>query len=123
MSRLATDDPAHRRIVAQTFGAVHVLVPGKPTVNRLPQHPNKSVPAVICGSSIRERLPGRCTEANPVVEFAVDAQPSIVGHKGVAKLQRQTAIESNLRAHRLIHLLIPTEAATCNEMMSPLITR
>jgi hypothetical protein len=33
LSRLAADDPAHRRIMPQTLGVVHVLVSGKPTEN------------------------------------------------------------------------------------------
>ena len=35
-SRLAADDPAHRRIVAQAFGVVDIFVSRKPPEHRLP---------------------------------------------------------------------------------------
>jgi hypothetical protein len=37
MSRFATDDPAHRRIVAQAFGIVHIIVTGEAAEHRLTQ--------------------------------------------------------------------------------------
>jgi hypothetical protein len=59
----AADNPTHRRIMPQTLGVVHILVSGKPTKDVLPQHPDKSMPATLAGSPIRERLPGHRTEA------------------------------------------------------------
>jgi hypothetical protein len=35
--RRAADHPAHRRVAAQPFGVVHVLVAGQPPEYRLPQ--------------------------------------------------------------------------------------
>jgi hypothetical protein len=40
MSRFAADDPAHRRIVAQAFGIVHIIVTGEATEHRLTQQTN-----------------------------------------------------------------------------------
>ena len=37
VSRFATDNPAHRWIMPQAFGVVHILVSGKPTKYRLPK--------------------------------------------------------------------------------------
>jgi hypothetical protein len=38
--RFTTGDPAHRRIVAQTFGVVDIFVSGEPSKNGLPQQSN-----------------------------------------------------------------------------------
>jgi hypothetical protein len=62
LSRLAADNPTHRRIMAQPVGVVHVLVSGKPTEDRLPQHPDYSMPAVLAGSPVCKRLPGHPAE-------------------------------------------------------------
>jgi hypothetical protein len=53
---LAADDPAHRRVMAQAFGVVHIFVPRETTENGLPQHSDKSIPAVLAGSRIRKRF-------------------------------------------------------------------
>src|ERR1700747_3733120 len=58
MSRLAADDPAHRRIVTQTLGVVHILVSGKTAEDGLTQHSKKSVPAVLAGPCVREAVAG-----------------------------------------------------------------
>ena len=38
----------------QALGVVHILVSGKPTEDGLPQHPDKSMPAILAGSRIRD---------------------------------------------------------------------
>ena len=38
----------------QALGVVHILISGKPTEDGLPQHPDKSMPAILAGSRIRE---------------------------------------------------------------------
>src|SRR5450631_3187009 len=40
------NDPAHRRITPEPVGVVHVLVSGKPTKHRLPQHTDQIMPTV-----------------------------------------------------------------------------
>jgi hypothetical protein len=50
--RVAAGDPAHRRIMAQTFGVVHILVPGEATKYRLSEQPGQCVPTILadaCG--------------------------------------------------------------------------
>jgi hypothetical protein len=54
VSRLPTDDPSHRGIMAEPHGVVDVLVPGKPIEHRLPQHTDKNVPAVFAGTGVGE---------------------------------------------------------------------
>ena len=56
LSRLATDDPAHCRIMAQTFGVVHVLISSETTKHRLPQQPDQRMAAVLACARIGEHL-------------------------------------------------------------------
>jgi hypothetical protein len=65
VSRLAANDPTHRRIIAQAFGVVHVLVSRETSEYGLPQHPDQSMPAILAGSRIRECFPGHRAEAEP----------------------------------------------------------
>lgn len=50
------------------------------------------MPAVLAGSNIRKRFPGRRTEAEAIVAFATRRKSSI-GRDQAAKLQRQTEIK------------------------------
>jgi D-serine deaminase-like pyridoxal phosphate-dependent protein len=43
------NDPAHRRIMAQTSGVVHILVPGEATKYRLSEQPGQCVPTIFTG--------------------------------------------------------------------------
>ena len=93
MSRLAADDPSHRGIMAQPLGVVDVLVSGKPIEHRLPQHPDKSVPAVLAGAGVDEPFASRLRKAESIVKPAIGNQPSIGGDDKTAKLEHQTAVE------------------------------
>ena len=53
--------------MAQPLGVVDVLVSGKPTEHRLPQHTDKSVPAVLAGAGVAEPLAGQIRKAHRVV--------------------------------------------------------
>jgi hypothetical protein len=64
---LATDDPAHCRIVAQTFGVVHVLVTGETTKHRLTQQSDQRMATVSTGAGISEHLTGQCGQPEYVV--------------------------------------------------------
>jgi hypothetical protein len=57
--------------MAQAFGIVYVLISRETTENGLPQQSDKSMPAILAGSRIHERVPYRA-EAKRVVEFAID---------------------------------------------------
>ena len=93
LSRLAADDPAHRRIMAQALGVVHVLVSGKTTEHRLPQQTDQRMAAVLAGARIGERLARHRAQPECVVEFAIGQQSGIGGDHGAAKLQHQAAVE------------------------------
>ena len=66
MSGLAADDPAHRRIVAQTFGVVHVLVSGEPPEHGLPQQPDQRMATVPAGAGVSGRAACHHAEAEDV---------------------------------------------------------
>jgi hypothetical protein len=44
---LASNNPANRRIVTQTFGIVHVFVAGESTEHRLPEHTDQRMATVL----------------------------------------------------------------------------
>ena len=77
----------------QALGVVHILVSGKPTGDGLPQHPDKSMPAILAGSRIREPFACHRAETKRVIEFAMGKQPSVGGHDRTAKLEHQSAVE------------------------------
>ena len=93
MSRFAADNPAHRRIMPQALGVVHVLISGKPTKHRLPQHPDQSMAAVLAGARVGEHLARHRGQPECVVEFAVCQQSRIGRDHGAAKLEHQAAVE------------------------------
>ena len=71
MCSLAADDPAHRRIMAQAFGVVHVLVSGEATENGLTQQTDKRMAAVLTGARIGERIACNHRQAEHIIEFAI----------------------------------------------------
>ena len=93
MSRPSADDPSHRGIMAQPLGAVDVLVSGKPTEHRLPQHTDKSVPAVLAGAGVGKPLASRLRKAESIIKLAICKKPSIRGNDRTAKLEHQPAVE------------------------------
>ena len=62
-SRLAADDPTHRRIMTQPLGVVDVLVSGQPPEHGLPQRLDTRMPAVLAGAGVGEPLAGQIRKA------------------------------------------------------------
>ena len=79
--------------MAQPLGVVHVLVSGKPPEHGLPQHPDQSMPAVLAGACVGERLARHGAQAERVVQFAVGEQSGVGGDDRTAKLKHQSAVE------------------------------
>jgi hypothetical protein len=71
VSRLASDNPAHRRIMPQTFGVVHVLVSSEATKYRLPEQPGQCVPAILASACVGKNITRHCRQPEHVVEFAI----------------------------------------------------
>src|SRR6476646_5436563 len=76
LSRLATNDPAHRGIVTQSFGVVHVLITSQAAEHRLPEQPCQCVPTVLAGARVGERLACRRGQSECVVKLAVCNNPA-----------------------------------------------
>jgi hypothetical protein len=93
MRRLSARDPAHRRIMAQAFGVVHVLVSSEAAEERLPQHPDESMPTVLARASVSEHLIRHHTEAERVVEFAIGEQSGVGGHDRTEEMKYQSPVE------------------------------
>ena len=93
MSRFAADNPAHRRIMAQAFGVVHILVSGKATEYRLPEQPDQCMAAILAGACVGEHSLAIADQSERVIEFAIGKQPGIGGHDGTAKLEHQAAVK------------------------------
>jgi hypothetical protein len=52
LRRLAANNPAHRRIMTQALGVIHILVSGKATKYRLPEQPGQCVPTVLASACV-----------------------------------------------------------------------
>jgi len=87
MSRLAADNPAHRGIMAQAFGVVHILVSSEASEHRLSQQADESMPAVLAGARVGEHLARRCCKAERVVELPIGEQSRVGGDHRSAKLE------------------------------------
>src|SRR5262249_14987602 len=55
LRRFAADNPAHRRIVAQALGVVHILVSGKATKYRLPEQSGQCVPTILATACVGQK--------------------------------------------------------------------
>ena len=78
--RLVAHDPAHRGIAPQPLGVVHVLVPGKASVDRLAQETHDAVPAILASPVVGEDISRDCSHTQGVVEFAIGEQSGVRGH-------------------------------------------
>jgi hypothetical protein len=92
-SRLAADNPAHRRIMAQAFGVVDIFVSGQPSEHRLPQQSDKSMATVLPGACVGQHLTCHCPETEDIVEFAIGEQSGIGGDPRAMKLKLQATVE------------------------------
>jgi hypothetical protein len=101
LSRLAADDPAHRRIMTQALGVVHVFVSGKPTEHRLPQHPDQIMATVPAGTGVSEQITRHRGQPKCIVEFAIGKQPGIRCRHGAAKLEHQAAVKIEPKSPRI----------------------
>src|SRR5262249_30116894 len=79
--------------MAQTFGVVHILVPGEATKYRLSEQPGQCVPTILAGACVGQNITCHRGQAECVVEFAIGQQSGIGRHHRAAKLKHQTAIE------------------------------
>ena len=93
MSRLAANDPSHRRIMPKPLGVIDILVSGKPPEHRLPRQPDQRVLAIPAGACIAEQITRHRAETERVVEPAVGQQSGIGSDPGAMELELQPAVE------------------------------
>jgi hypothetical protein len=74
---MATHDPPHRRVEAESIGIVHVVVPAKASENGPPELPDKTVTTVLPTTGVREYAPGNLGQSDGVIQFSVRQQPSV----------------------------------------------
>jgi hypothetical protein len=91
--RFAADDPAHRWIVAQSLGVVHILVSCEPAEHRLTQHADQRMTAVLSRARVSQCFAGRRAQTERVIEFAIGEQTGIGCYNGAAKLHRHAAVK------------------------------
>ena len=92
------NDPAHRRITPEPVGIVHVLVPGKASEHRLPQHPDQIMPTVPARASISQILPRDLHQSEGIVQLAIGQQAGVGGDIGAVELELQSAVEIEPRS-------------------------
>ncbi len=74
---MATDDPPHGRVEAESVGIVHVVVPAKASENGLAELPDKTVTTVLPTTGVREYLPGNRGQSDCIIQFPVRQQSSV----------------------------------------------
>src|SRR5262249_23249574 len=52
LSRLAANNPAHRRNMTQALGVIHILVSGKATKYRLSEQPGQCMPTILASRCV-----------------------------------------------------------------------
>ena len=67
--------------MAQALGVVHVLVAGKSPEDRLPQHSDESMPAVLARARVGENVARHRAQAERIVEFAIGEQSGVGGDR------------------------------------------
>ena len=91
---------AGSRIATEPVSVVDILVSGKATEHRLPQHPDQAVAAVLASARVGEHVTGHRAETEGLVEFTVGEQSGIGGDAGTVELQLETAVEIEPRSVR-----------------------
>src|SRR5262249_32496434 len=78
LRRFAADNPAHRRIVAEALGVVHVLVSGKATKYRLPEQSGQCVPTILSTACVGQNITRHLGQTESEHQAAVEIQPNSI---------------------------------------------
>src|SRR5665811_2003391 len=87
-------------ITPEPVGVVHVLVSGKATEYRLPQHSDQIMPSVPADASISQIFPRDDHQAEHIIQFPERKQTSIRGDAGTVELQLEAPVEIEPRSVR-----------------------
>ena len=82
---MATDDPPHDRVDAESVGIVHVVVPAKASENGLAELPDKTVATVLPTTGVREYVLGNLGQSDRIIQFPVRQQTSVGSDRGTVK--------------------------------------
>ena len=93
MSRLAANNPAHRRIMAHPLGVIHVLIAGQPSEHGLSQHSHQRMAAIPASARLSENFGRHRGKTERIVEFPICEQSGVGGHHRSAELKQQAAVE------------------------------
>jgi len=89
----AAYNPAHRGIVPEAVGVVHVLVPGEAAEYGLTELGEQRVAPVLPGAWMVEQVSGQRRQAEGVVGFTEREQASVGGDGRAVELQLQAPVE------------------------------
>ena len=89
----AVHHSTHRRIMGETLGIVHVLIPGKAAEHGLAEQAGQHVPGILAAAAFRQRRPRDVGQPERVVQLTVCEQSSVGGDAGPMKFQLQAAVE------------------------------
>ena len=93
MGCFPADDPAHRRIMAQPLGVIHVLITGQPSEHGLPQHAHQRMAAIPASARLGENFGRHRGKTERVAEFSIREQSGVRGQHSSTKLKHQAAVE------------------------------
>ena len=71
------DHLPHHRVMGQPLGVVDVFVPGKATIDGLPEQPAQLVHPVRTGPGVNQRSARQIGQAEGVVQFSNDQQTTV----------------------------------------------
>ena len=103
MSRLASDDPAHRGITPEPIRVVHIFVPGEAAKHGLAELREQRVAAVLPRAGIVEQIGGEHRQAEGLVELPEREQPGVGGDGGAMEFELQAAVKNSPEA---VHLAV-----------------
>jgi hypothetical protein len=83
--RVAANNPADRRIMAQPLRVVHMLVSGKPPKNGLSQHADQRMPPFLPVQASASLSTGKSERPSGIIKFAVREQSGVRGLDRTAK--------------------------------------
>jgi hypothetical protein len=119
VNRSVANDPPHRRVTAQPFGIVHVLVASEPSKDRLTQQTDERMPTIPAGACICKHITRHIGQAERIIQLAVGEQPRVGRDHGTteSKLQAEVEIEPQCPARRFTrrvrHRRLALSGITC----------
>jgi hypothetical protein len=91
----AIDHGAHRRIMRQAIGVVHVLIAGEAAEHGLAKQRSQQVAGVLATAAFRQHRSRKISEAEHVIQFSMRQDAGIGGDATAMEFQPQAAVEIN----------------------------